>query len=122
SLAGSQLILENCQPPNQAIDPLETVTLNFALVNHGLAATTNLTAALLPTAAIKPLSNAQLYGALGVNAAPTARAFTFMVDGACGQTYTAQLELREGNAVVGTLPVELTLGALKNGQFVCCSS
>src|SRR5262249_56735706 len=112
----------NCQPPNQAIDPLETVTLNFALANHGIGPTTNLTATLIATPEIKPLSNPQSYGALPVNGAAAARPFTFLIDGVCGQTYTAQLELRDGNLAVGTIPFELTLGALKNGQWVCCSS
>ena len=37
---GTQLTFESCQPANQAIDPLEVVTVNFGLQNKGLGPTT----------------------------------------------------------------------------------
>jgi uncharacterized repeat protein (TIGR01451 family) len=120
--SGTQLILENCQPPNHAIDPLETVTVSFGLVNRGLGPTTNLTATLLALNQAVPLSNAQTYGALPTNGAAVALPFTFLVDGACGQTFSAVLELRDGAYLVGRVPFDMTLGVLSNGQFVCCSS
>jgi uncharacterized repeat protein (TIGR01451 family) len=120
--AGTQLLFENCQPPNQAIDPLETVTVNFSLSNHGLGPTTNLVASIRATDRVLPLSNPQTYGVLAANGPSAARPFTFRINDACGQKDTVELELRDGSYVVGTIPFDFTLGLLTNGQLSCCSS
>ncbi len=120
--AGSQLRLENCFPPNRAIDPLETVTLDFGLVNRGLGPSESLTAALRATEQIIPLSNPQRYGALTTNGVAVFRPFTFSVNGECGMPFTAELELRDGGRAVGTVSFEFMLGRLADGEFTCCTS
>lgn len=118
----TQLVIENCQPGNRAIDPLETVTVDFAISNRGLGPTTNLTASLISDEHFIALSDPQTYGALQVNAPAIARSFKFMVNGECGHKYTAELQLRDGGAVVGSIPFDFTLGKLTDGQYTCCSS
>jgi len=49
SLESATLVAENCPVANGAIDPGETVTLDFALKNTGSLDTTNLVATLLAT-------------------------------------------------------------------------
>lgn len=120
--AGTQLLVENCQPFNGAIDPLETVTLNFGLFNRGLGPTTNLTASLRASVALMPLSNPQSYGALPANSAPAFRPFTFRLSGACGERHVVELELRDGERPVGTAAFELVTGVLANGEYLCCTS
>lgn len=120
--AGAQLRLENCFPPNRAIDPLETVTVDFGLLNRGLGASTNLTASLRATGQVVPLSNPQRYGAIPTNGVPVFRPFIFSVNGECGMPFTAELELRDGSQLVGTAQFEFNLGAFADGQFTCCTS
>ncbi|MHC1768281.1 MAG: Calx-beta domain-containing protein [Verrucomicrobiia bacterium] len=120
--AGSQLRLENCFPPNRAIDPLETVTVDFGLVNHGLGSSTNLIASLRATDQVVPLSNPQRYGALVTNGVAVFRPFTFSVNGECGMPFTSELELRDGDRAVGVVSFEFTLGLLAGGEFTCCTS
>src|SRR5206468_4190155 len=44
--AGSTLVSESCSPANMVVDPGETVTVTFKLMNNGGGATTNLVATL----------------------------------------------------------------------------
>ena len=119
---GTQLRLENCPPANLAIDPMETVTVDFGLLNRGLSATTNLTATLRASEHIEPLSNPQTYGVLTTNGPATFRPFTFSIDGVCGMSYTAELELRDNGRLAGVVSFEFPLGAVVNGEFSCCTS
>jgi subtilisin-like proprotein convertase family protein len=110
-VAGSQLLSENCQPANGAIDPNETVTVNLALQNIGRAATNNLTATLLASGGVLTPSGPQTYGALLSHAAPTARPFSFRASGICGGTIIATLQLRDGSTDLGAINFSLLLGA-----------
>ena len=60
---------ESCSLPNNAIDPGETVTLNFDLTNIGTANTTNLVATMQATGGVTAPSGPQNYGVLVVNGA-----------------------------------------------------
>ena len=73
------LVGENCAPANNAIDPNETVSVNFSLrnVSAGNASTTNLVATLLQTGGITVPGGAQTYGALSPGGAAVSRTFTF---------------------------------------------
>jgi uncharacterized repeat protein (TIGR01451 family) len=89
---------------NGAIEPGERVTLNLALRNSGAAGTTNLVATLLAGQGVVlsdgPQSGA--YVVLTAGGPPVARPFTFQAVPTSGDTVTAVLSLRDGNADLGT--------------------
>ena len=104
------LIAESC--PNGAVDPGETVTVNFSLINIGTANTTNLVASLLATGGIVSPSGPQTYGVLVANGAAVTQPFTFTASGSCGGTNTASLQLQDGIANLGTVTFSFPLGQL----------
>jgi hypothetical protein len=106
------LLSESCAPANGAMDPGETVTLNFTLQNVGLANTTNLVATLLPTGGVTSASVAQTYGPTTPGEAGVTRSFTFTANGACGGTVAATLQLQDGATDLGMAVVNLPLGHL----------
>jgi hypothetical protein len=117
SPAGTVLTSENCQPTNGAIDPGETVTVNFALQNTGVVSTTNLVSTLLPTGGIESPSGPIAYGALAADGVTKFAPFTFTAEGACGGTITATLQLQDGSLNLGTVNFSVTLG-----QFVAVTN
>ena len=106
------LTAEGCSAANGAIDPDETVTVNFVLKNVGVADTTNLVATLLATGGVTSPSGPQAYGALSTNGTTVTRPFTFTANGTCGNNITATLQLQDGAASLGTVVFNFTLGAL----------
>lgn len=108
--AGATLIFEGCSSPNGAVNPGETVTVNFSLKNLGGLETTNLVAALRADDAVLYPSGPQSYGALAGGNAAVSRPFTFTANGACGATLTATLDLQDGGASLGTLKFDFPLG------------
>src|SRR5207247_2756135 len=82
-LDSTALVLEGCNPTNNAIDPGETVTVSFAFKNTGTGPTTNLVVTLLETNGVVLPSGPATYGVLPNNGVPTAQAFTFAATGAC---------------------------------------
>ncbi|HEV2394056.1 MAG TPA: S8 family serine peptidase [Verrucomicrobiae bacterium] len=106
---GTTLLNESCT--NGAIDPGETVTLNFALQNLGSASTTNLVATLLPGGGVVSPSAAQSYGAIPAAGGVAAEPFTFTAQGSCGGVITATLQLRDGSANLGNITFTLQLGS-----------
>ena len=104
------LTAESC--PNGAVDPGETVTVNFGLKNVGTANTTNLVATLLATGGIVSPTGPQTYGVLVANGAAVALPFTFTATGSCGGTNTATLQLQDGTASLGTVTFSFLLGQL----------
>ncbi|MGA2748288.1 MAG: S8 family serine peptidase [Verrucomicrobiota bacterium] len=109
--AGSLLISESCLPTNGVVDPGETVKVNLALQNVGLAATTDLVATLLASNGVALPSAAQTYGALAPGATASA-AFSFTAEGVCGGSVAALLQLQDGNASLGTVNYTFPLGRL----------
>jgi hypothetical protein len=110
SLASVTLASEGCPPGNGAIDPGESVTLNFALTNLSGVSTTNLVATLLPTGGVTMPGAPQDYGALvGGGGAPT-HSFTFTATGVCGGTITPTLQLTDGSLSLGTVSATFHLG------------
>lgn len=95
--------------PGTAINPGETVTVNFVLQNLGNAATSNLVATLLMTNGILFPGGPQSYGALTPGASGT-NAFTFTADGSCGETNAAVLQLQDGSSNLGTVSYSFALG------------
>ena len=102
------LTAESC--PNSAVDPGETVTVNFGLKNIGTGNTTNLVATLLPTGGIVAPSGPQTYAVLAANGAAVAHSFSFSASGTCGATDTATLQLQDGSASLGTVTFSFLLG------------
>jgi hypothetical protein len=108
-IAGISLTNESCPPANGLIDPGETATVNFILVNSGNAGTANLVATLQASANVLAPSGSQTYGALtpGTSAG---RDFTFTANGNCGQVISLSLQLQDGTASLGTVNINATLG------------
>lgn len=95
------LLTESC--PNGALDPGETVTMNFALVNVGVANTTNLVATLLSSGGITAPSGPRTYGVLAAKGGPSSQPFSFVATGTCGGTNIATLQLQDGPNDLGTV-------------------
>jgi uncharacterized repeat protein (TIGR01451 family) len=110
--AGTTLVAEGCLPANGAIDSGETVTVNFALTNIGLANTTNLVVTLLATNGVGLPSGPQNYGALITNGPAAGRPFSFTALSACGGTITPTFQLQDGAANLGTVTFSLPVGTL----------
>ncbi|HEX3799826.1 MAG TPA: S8 family serine peptidase [Verrucomicrobiae bacterium] len=114
SAAGTTVVAESCSPGNGAIDPGETVTVNFSLQDIGSISTGNLTATLLTNSSIFPSgTQSASFGALAAGGAAASQPFTFTANGACGSNITATLQLSDGSISLGTVNFILPLG-----QFV----
>jgi hypothetical protein len=109
-LDSTALVAESCVPANGAVDPGETVTLNVSLKNVGSLDTTNLTATLLSTNGITPVTGAQTYGALSAGGATATAAFSFSADGSCGGTVYARFQLQDGGVDFGTVSIPIKMG------------
>lgn len=122
SLDGVRLAAEGCSPTNGAVDPGETVTLDFTLSNAGSGPTTNLVATLLNLGGVTPLSPAQSYGILSPGGPPVTRSFTFLASGVCGSNIAPRLQLQDGPASLGTVFQTLTLGAVAPATYAFASA
>jgi subtilisin-like proprotein convertase family protein len=111
-LSGISLVAESCVPTNGAVDPYETVTVNWSLFNAGNAPTTNLVATLLATNGVYYPGAAQNYGAISAGGTVT-RAFTFTPAGVCGGSVTGMVQLTDGAANMGSVAAVFTLGAVQ---------
>ena len=121
-IASATLAAESCQPTNGVIDPGETVTVNFALVNQGTINTTNLTATLSASGGITAPCGLQTYGVLTGGGPAVSMPFYFTASGSCGSTVTASLALQDGAASLGTVTYIFQLGQLtSNGTYTCCT-
>ena len=103
------LVIESCT--NNAVDPGETVTMSFGLINTGSANSTNLVATLQPSAGVNSPGSAQSYGALIAGGASVSRSFSFTATGSCGGIITATLQLQDGASNLGTVTFTIQLGA-----------
>lgn len=113
--AGSTLVAEESDSTNNALDPQERVTVTFNLRNVGNMATTNLTATLLQTNGVTPVTtNSVVYGALSTNGAIVARNFDFIGNGDCGSVVTAVLALQDGTNNLGTASFDFFLGTFSS--------
>jgi len=104
------LIAETCT--NNAVDPGETVTVDFGLINVGSASTANLVATLEASGGVTSASSPQTYGVLTAGGAEVTRPFSFMASGTCGGTVTATLQLQDGAENLGTVNFSLKLGTI----------
>jgi hypothetical protein len=111
-LDSTSLVVEGCTPTNNAIDPGETVTMLFSLKNTGLGNTTNLVVTLLQTNGIVSPGAPQSYGVLLAGGSAASQPFTFGATGICGGTITANLQLQDNSANLGTIAVSFQLGQM----------
>ena len=109
SLRSNALALATESCANGAVDPGETVTMNFGLINIGSAPTTNLVATLQVSGGVTSPSGPQTYGVLA-GGGSSSRSFTFTANGTCGATLTATLQLQDGSASLGTVGFAIPLG------------
>lgn len=110
-LAGSTLVAEGNSPTNNAIDPEELVTVAFGLKNVGSLDASNVTATLLATNGVTPItSNAVSYGALLTNGVPVTNNFQFRVTGTVGNNFDAVLSIEDGTNNLGTVPFTFRIG------------
>ena len=117
--ANSPIASESCSPANNAIDPGETVTVNFALQNIGTQNTSNLVATLQASGGVVNPSGPQTYGAIVAGGAPVSKPFTFTAGGACGGAIVATLSLQDGVNDLGAVNFTFNLGTaiINNGTF-----
>jgi len=109
--SGSTLVAEGNSPTNNAIDPEELVTVAFGLKNVGNLNTTNVTATLLATNGVTPItSNAVSYGALLTNGVAANNNFQFRVSGTVGNNFDAVLSIQDGTNSLGTVPYTFRIG------------
>ena len=106
---GATIVTEGCSPANGAIDPSETVTVSFCVMNTGSSATVNLVGTLQATGGVTSPSGPQNYGVVGIGAT-VCRNFTFTANGACGSTITASIQMQDGATNLGTVTYTFTLG------------
>jgi uncharacterized delta-60 repeat protein/uncharacterized repeat protein (TIGR01451 family) len=118
--AGMALLAESFTPPNNVIEPGETVTISFGLRNTGFINTTNLVATLLPGNGVSNIrTNTQTYGALQAGGSVVSRPFTFTAAGTNGSTVIARLQLSDGGVNLGIVSFTFILGRVPS-QF--CSA
>ncbi len=108
----AMVLTEGCTPTNNAVDPGESVTVNFALKNVGTANATNISATLLAAGGVNSPSGSQIYGGLVANGAAVAQAFSFLANGTCGGTVAAVFQVFEGTNFLGNVTNFVPLGAL----------
>ncbi|MEO6034912.1 MAG: zinc-dependent metalloprotease family protein, partial [Verrucomicrobiota bacterium] len=118
TLVSGTLAAENCGTGNNAIDPGETVAVNFTLQNVGFGNTTNLTATLLATNGIAAPGGAQDYGALGAGGAAVTRTFSFTAGGVCGGTIRPVLHLQDGTKDLGMIDFSFALGTASTASLI----
>lgn len=107
-LSGSRSIAAE-QFPDGVIDPGENITVNLALTNAGLTATTNLVATLLATNGVLFPGPPQSFGAIAPGNT-VSRPFSLTAAGVCGNAITATLLLQDNGADLGTASFKLPLG------------
>ena len=108
-MTGATLTSEGYLPTNGAIDPGETVSVNFTVQNFGGVATTNLVGTLLPNGGVTLPGPPQCFGVVA-GGSSVSQTFTFTADGYCGGTITPAIQLQDGTRNLGTAELNLTLG------------
>ncbi|MEK6799281.1 MAG: carboxypeptidase regulatory-like domain-containing protein [Planctomycetota bacterium] len=111
---GSSIVEECYAPANNALDPNEKATVDFALRNLGSASTTNLVATLLATGGVTDPDGPHAYGAIAGAGGIGTQVFSFRVDPGmnCGDQLVATLQLQDGAFDLGTVSYNFTLGVL----------
>ena len=106
----STITAESCSPASNAIDPGETVTVNFCIQNAGNGPTTSLVGTLLNTGGVVAASGPQTYGAVGAGST-VCRPFSFTAAGPCGGTLTATIHFQDGATDLGNVTYTFVMGS-----------
>jgi M6 family metalloprotease-like protein/uncharacterized repeat protein (TIGR01451 family) len=106
--AGATLLPKPNRSPNGVVNPGETVTISFSLVNTGQVQTANLVASLLPTGGVTAPSSNQNYGVLAPDGPAVAANFTFTAS-SNATTIVATLALSDGPSDLGTVSFPLAM-------------
>jgi uncharacterized repeat protein (TIGR01451 family)/uncharacterized delta-60 repeat protein len=116
--AGTCFVSGTVQPPDDAIDPGETVTVDFGLRCISGGNTTNLVATLLAGNGIIPGSvSSQTYGALLDGGHVVSEPFTFTAYGVNDQVISAVFQLQDGSRVLSNVVFSFILGATTVTSF-----
>ena len=107
--AGTALVSEATN--NGVIDPGETLTVLFGFRNSGGTNAVNMSATLLSSNGIVPVTTSQNYGAMVVGAPVKSRAYTFTANGTNGQTLIANFALTDNGTPIGSGLFTFTIGA-----------
>jgi hypothetical protein len=119
-----------CPPDSDWLNPGDLVTVEFPLQNISPVDTLNLSATMLASAQITPVTGTQSYGSISANGGVASRAFQFIAnygpagggpagspgpDGpipGCGSMVQVTLQLQDGSNRLGTVTAPFKLGAL----------
>jgi uncharacterized repeat protein (TIGR01451 family) len=111
------LVAESCGGGNGVLDPGETATVSFCLVNNGSADTVAAVGTLQASGGVTGPSGPQSYGVLVAGGAPVCRSFTFTVGAlACGVPVAATMQVQDGAANLGNVAWSLPTG-IQNVPF-----
>ena len=106
------LVAEDCQPANYAADPGEVVSFEFALINSGPTPQGPVTATLLATNGVIPLTGSQNLGVIPTGGYPPVGArFTLLATGPCGGSVQAVWRLEDGTNPPVHITHSIALGA-----------
>ena len=109
----TQIILEECGPPNESVDPSEDVTMTVWLRNAGtLTPADSLVAELLDTGGVVEPGAPQDYGILTAGGAAVPADFTFTGSGDCGDTLTLTFALTIGTEGQSPISLEIPVGTI----------
>lgn len=108
------LISESFNPPNSTPDPGETVSFDFPFINSGDGDTTNLVATLQNSGGVTPITTSQNYGVLAAGGSASARTFSFVATGNCGDMITATIHMQDGALDLGDFTYTFRLGTINN--------
>jgi photosystem II stability/assembly factor-like uncharacterized protein len=110
-----------CPPDEMWLNPGDLVTIGIPLQNISPYPTANLTATLLASSQITPVSGSQNYGSLPGQSPAVTRNFSFRANlaggpggplgpGACGDTVQAVFQLQDGSSDLGQVTMSFRLG------------
>ena len=106
------IVAESCAPPDNALDPGESVTLSLCIQNAGGLDTTDLVGTLQPSGGVNNPSAPQHYGVVVAGGAAVCKDFTFLVGTLCGQVTRVKLQLQDGAIDFGTAEYDFQNGVL----------
>ena len=105
-------------PGRNWVNPGDLVSIEFPLINTLPSDTVNLTATMMATAQVTPMTGTQSYGVVTGQGAPVSRKFSFILTGAaggpgpstCGSTVPVTLQLADQGVNLGQVTVPFRLG------------
>ncbi len=107
----ASLVAESCGGGNGVLDPGETATVSFCLLNSGVSNTTNAVGTLQASGGVTNPGAPQTYGVIVAGGAAVCQNFTFAVGAvACGAPLTATMQVQDGATNLGNVTWTLPTG------------